>query len=264
MTIRKFRADLFSMSELVQAGTLSQMMADFFMGCVRAKLNIVISGGTGTGKTTMLNALSAYIPPRERVITIEDPLEIRLQQKHVISMEARPPSAEGAGEVTQRMLLRNALRMRPDRIIIGEVRGPEAFDMMQAMNTGHEGSLTTVHANSPRDALSRIENMVLMAGFDLPLTALREQMSSALHLIIHLSRLFDGTRRVVTVSEVSGLEGNIITLQDVFRFEQVSIAADGQVTGELRPTGLRPHFTDRLKAFGIELPEDVFGVARWA
>jgi pilus assembly protein CpaF len=263
LTIRKFRQDLFSMDELVQTGTLSPEMGNFLQGCVRAKLNIVVSGGTGTGKTTLLNALSAYIPERERIVSIEDPLELRLQQKHVISMEARPPSVEGAGEVTQRMLLRNALRMRPDRIIVGEVRGPEAFDMMQAMNTGHEGSLTTVHANSTRDALARIENMVLMAGFELPVLVIREQMASALHLIVHLARLFDGSRRVVSISEVSGMEGSVITLQDIFVFRQDSITSDGQVIGELHPTGLRPHFTDRLRAFGVELPEDAFGVARW-
>jgi pilus assembly protein CpaF len=264
MTIRKFRADLFSMPELVQTGTITGPMAEFLAGCVRAKLNIVVSGGTGSGKTTLLNALSSAIPSRERVISIEDPLELRLQQKHVIKMEARPPSVEGGGEITQRMLLRNALRMRPDRIIIGEVRGSEAFDMMQAMNTGHEGSLTTVHANSPRDALARIENMVMMAGFELPLHVIREQMGSALHLVVHLSRLYDGTRRVVNVSEIAGLEGNIITMQDIFLFHQDGISEDGRVIGELRPTGLRPQFSDRLKSFGVELSADVFGVARWA
>jgi pilus assembly protein CpaF len=263
MTIRKFRKDLISLDDMVAIGTLSRPMADFLQGCVKAKLNIVVSGGTGTGKTTLLNALSAFIPARERVITIEDPLELQLQQKHVIRMEARPPSAEGAGEVTQRMLLRNALRMRPDRIIVGEVRGSEAFDMMQAMNTGHEGSLTTVHANSPRDALARIENMVLMAGFELPVGVIREQMASALHLVVHLSRLFDGSRRIVDITEVSGMEGSIITLQDIFTFHQESITTEGQVEGQLQPTGLRPHFTDRLKAFGVVLPDDVFGMARW-
>ncbi len=263
LTIRKFRADMFSMNDLVHAGTLSRQMADFLGGCVQAKLNIVVSGGTGTGKTTLLNALSAFIPMRERIISIEDPLEMQLQQKHVIAMEARPPSVEGAGEVTQRMLLRNALRMRPDRIIVGEVRGSEAFDMMQAMNTGHEGSLTTVHANSPRDALARIENMVLMAGFELPVAVIREQMASALHVVIHLSRLFDGSRRVVNISEVSGMEGNVITMQDIFLFHQDDITSDGRVVGDLRPTGLRPHFVDRLKSFGIEFSDDIFGVARW-
>ncbi len=264
LTIRKFRADLFSMDELVSAGTLSPQVAAFFAGCIRAKLNTVVSGGTGTGKTTFLNALSGFIPPGERVVTIEDPLELSLQQKHVIKMEARPSSIEGTGEVTQRMLLRNSLRMRPDRIIVGEVRGSEAFDMMQAMNTGHEGSLTTVHANTPRDALARIENMVLMAGFELPVAVIREQMGSALHLIVHLTRLFDGTRRVMDVSEVTGMEGNIITMQEIFGFKQSGIGEDGKVIGELQPTGLRPHFAERLKSFGVEFDEDIFDVARWS
>jgi pilus assembly protein CpaF len=264
LTIRKFRQDLFSMEELVQVGTLSSQMAEFLEGCIKAKLNTVISGGTGTGKTTLLNALSSSLGPRERIVTIEDPLELKLQQRHVVTMEARPASAEGRGEVTQRMLLRNALRMRPDRIIVGEVRGSEAFDMMQAMNTGHEGSLTTVHANSPRDALARVENMVLMAGFELPVAVVREQMAAALHLIVHVTRLFDGTRRITHITEVSGLEGQMITLQDLFVFRQDAISPDGRVIGELKPTGLRPGFTDRLKAFGIEFPGDAFGVARWS
>lgn len=263
ITIRKFRADLYTMEELAAAGTLNLEMAKFLAGCVQSKLNIVVSGGTGTGKTTMLNALSAYIPAKERIVSIEDPLELQLQQRHVISMEARPPSVEGHGEVTQRALLRNALRMRPDRIIVGEVRGSEAFDMMQAMNTGHEGSLTTVHANSPRDALARIENMVLMAGFELPVAVIREQMSSALHLIVHLSRLMDGSRRVVQVSEVTGLEGSMITLQEIFTFRQETIDANGKVIGQLHSTGIRPQFTERLHAFGVELPPDVFGTGRW-
>jgi pilus assembly protein CpaF len=264
LTIRKFRADLYTMNELIATGTLSREMAEFLEGCVRAKLNVVVSGGTGTGKTTLLNALSAFIPKGERVITIEDPIELRLQQKHVISMEARPPSIEGRGEVTQRMLVRNALRMRPDRIIVGEVRGAEAFDMMQAMNTGHEGSLTTVHANAPRDALARVENMVLMAGFELPVSVIREQMASALHLIIHLTRLFDGGRRITHISEVAGMEGNVVTLQDIFVFKQEGIDPEGKVIGELKATGIRPSFTDRLHAFGIDLKDDIFGVSRWA
>ena len=264
LTIRKFRTDRYSMAELIGAGSLTEGVAELIEGCVRAKLNIIISGGTGTGKTTFLNALSAYIPARERIVTIEDPLELRLQQKHTIPMEARPPSFEGRGEVTQRSLFRNALRMRPDRIIVGEVRGAEAFDMMQAMNTGHEGSLTTVHANSPRDALARIENMIMMAGFDFPVQVIREQMASAVHVIIHLNRLVDGSRKVVQVSEVSGLEGSTVTLQDIFVYRQLGIDADGKVSGEFKPTGLRPGFTDRLKAFGVALPDDVFGTSRWA
>jgi len=264
LTIRKFRTDRHSISDLVGAGSLTENVAQFIEGCVQAKLNIIVSGGTGTGKTTLLNALSAFIPSRERIVTIEDPLELRLQQKHVIAMEARPPSFEGKGEVTQRELFRNALRMRPDRIIVGEVRGAEAFDMMQAMNTGHEGSLTTVHANSPRDALARIENMILMSGFDLPVTVIREQMASALHLIVHLGRLLDGSRKVVQVSEVSGMEGATVTLQDIFVYRQEGIDASGKVLGQFKPSGLRPSFTDRLEAFGVKLPDDVFGVSRWA
>jgi pilus assembly protein CpaF len=263
ITIRKFRADLFTMDQLAEAGTLTPEMAEFLAGCVQAKLNIVVSGGTGTGKTTMLNALSGSIPAKERIVTIEDPLELQMQQRHVIAMEARPPSVEGHGEVTQRALLRNALRMRPDRIIVGEVRGSEAFDMMQAMNTGHEGSLTTVHANTPRDALARIENMVMMAGFELPVLVIREQMASALHLIVHVSRLFDGTRRIVQISEVSGLEGNIVTLQDIFSFRQDTIDASGKVIGQLHATGIRPRFMERLHAFGIELNPTLFGTSRW-
>jgi len=264
ITIRKFRADRHRMADLVTAGSLSNEVAEFLDACVTSKLNIVISGGTGTGKTTMLNALSAFIPTNERIITIEDPIELKLQQKHAISMEARPASTEGRGEVTQRDLVRNALRMRPDRIIVGEVRGSEAFDMMQAMNTGHEGSLTTVHANSPRDALARIENMVLMSSFELPVMVIHEQMASGLHLIIHISRLFDGTRKVIQVSEVAGLEGNIVTIQDIFAFKQDRVDEDGRVIGHIRPTGIRPQFIDRLEAFGIKLPASIFGVERWA
>jgi len=263
ITIRKFRTDRYTMADLIKAGTLTEEMAKLLRAAVRAKLNIVISGGTGTGKTTLLNALSAAIPPNERIITIEDPIELSLQQPHVIALEARPPSIEGKGEVTQRALVRNALRMRPDRIIVGEVRGPEAFDMMQAMNTGHEGSLTTVHANSPRDALARIENMILMAGFDLPVLVIREQIASAIHMIIQLARLVDGSRRIVQVTEVSGMEGNMVTLQDIFVFRQTGIDSDGRVIGELKATGIRPKFADRLKAFGMDLPEDIFNVRRW-
>ena len=264
ITIRKFRTDRYNIKDLIAIGSLSAGTAELLEACVRSKLNIVVSGGTGTGKTTMLNALSAFIPSGERIVTIEDPVEMKLQQRHVVSMEARPPSAEGRGEVTQRDLVRNALRMRPDRIIVGEVRGAEAFDMMQAMNTGHEGSLTTVHSNSPRDALARIENMLLMGGFELPITAVREQMASALHVIIQLARLSDGTRRVTHLTEVAGMEGNVVTLQDIFTYHQQGIDRDGRVIGELRPTGLRPAFVQRAKEFGIELPPEIFGVGRWA
>jgi pilus assembly protein CpaF len=223
----------------------------------------VVSGGAGTGKTTVLNALSAFIPERERIVTIEDPIELKLQQRHVISAEARPPNIEGKNEVTQRDLLRNALRMRPDRIIVGEVRGPEAFDMMQAMNTGHEGSLTTVHANSARDALARIENMVLMAGFDLPTRAIREQMAAAFHLVVHLARFADGSRRVLTVSEVVGMEESTVTMQDLFVFETTSISEDGRIMGELRSTGIVPTFADRFAKSGVPLESILPNVGRW-
>ena len=264
VTIRKFRGDRYTIDDLIKIGTVPERMAQLLEASVRAKLNIVISGGTGTGKTTLLNALSAFIPERERIVTVEDPIELKLQQRHVISAEARPASIEGRGEVTQRALVRNALRMRPDRIIVGEVRGPEAFDMMQAMNTGHEGSLTTVHANSPRDALARIENMVLMSGFELPVMVIREQMASALHVIVHLNRLVDGTRKVVQLTEVSGMEGNLVTLQDIFLYRQTGIDPQGRVVGELRATGIRPKFADRLHAFGMDLSEDIFDVKRWS
>ena len=220
ITIRKFRADKLMMDDLVKAGTVTLEMVEFLKACVDQKLNILISGGTGTGKTTFLNALSAFIPESERIETIEDPTELRLQQPHVVSLEARPPNIDGKGEIQQRDLLRNTLRMRPDRIIIGEVRGPEAFDMLNAMNTGHEGSLSTIHSNSPRDALARVENMVLMADLDLPDRAIREQVSSALHVIIQLARFTDGVRRVTHITEITGMEGAIITMQDLFRFRQ--------------------------------------------
>ncbi len=263
VTIRRFRADKMTMDDLVSAGTLTPQLAQFLGACVKARLNILVSGGTGTGKTTLLNALSAFIPPSERIITIEDPVELKLQQPHVISLEARPPSIEGRGEVTQRDLLRNALRMRPDRIIVGEVRGPEAFDMLNAMNTGHEGSLTTVHANSPRDALARVENMVLMAGFDLPQRAIREQIASALDIIIQIARFSDGVRRVTHVTEVVGMEGTVITLQDVFRFEQRGVDAQGRVLGVFVSTGIRPTFADKFAVAGIDLPPDIFVGGGW-
>jgi pilus assembly protein CpaF len=263
ITIRKFRQDRMAMDDLVRFGALSDETAELLDACVKAKLNIVISGGTGTGKTTMLNALSSSIGHRERIVVIEDPIELMLQQKHVISMEARPPSTEGRAEVTQRDLVRNALRMRPDRIIVGEVRGSEAFDMLQAMNTGHEGSLTTVHANTPRDALSRIESMVLMVGMDLPVATIREQMCSALHLIIQVSRLSDGSRRITHVTEVSGMEGQVVTTQDLFLYKQTGVDGGGRVQGSLNPTGIRPQFADRIKAFGIHLSESIFGGDRW-
>lgn len=263
ITIRKFRGDRYTLPDLINIGTLPERMARLLEACVRAKLNVVISGGTGSGKTTLLNALSAFISDRERIVTVEDPIELKLQQRHAIPLEARPASTEGRGEVTQRDLVRNALRMRPDRIIVGEVRGPEAFDMMQAMNTGHEGSLTTVHANTPRDALARIENMVLMAGFDLPVAVIREQMASAFHVIVQLTRHGDGVRRVVQLTEVAGMEGPIVTLQDVFAFAQIGIDPNGRVLGELKATGIRPRFADRLHTFGIDLSEETFNIERW-
>ena len=251
VTIRKFRRDIYTVEDLMANETLSQPLVDFLQACIRLRLNMVISGGTGTGKTTLLNSVSTFLPSSERIITIEDPLELRLQQKHVIAMEARPPNIEGRNEVTQRELVRNALRMRPDRIIVGEVRGPEAFDMMQAMNTGHDGSMTTVHANSSRDALARIENMILMAGLDLPIRAIREQIGSALHLVLQLSRFSDGRRRVVNIAEITGMEGDVVTMQDIFRFEQHGVNEDGRVIGSLEATGIRPTFADLFERAGI-------------
>jgi len=264
ITIRKFRPDKYNINDLIANSTLTQEASDFLRACVQLRLNIVISGGTGSGKTTILNALSAFIPERERIVTIEDPIELKLQQKHVLCAEARPPNIEGKNEVTQRDLLRNALRMRPDRVIIGEVRGPEAFDMMQAMNTGHEGSITTVHANSVRDALSRIENMVLMAGFDLPARAIREQMAAAFHLVIQLARFADGSRRIICVSEVVGMEEVTVTMQDLFLFETTSIADDGRIIGELLSTGMVPTFIDRFTKAGVAIESILPNVGRWA
>ncbi|GMV86210.1 MAG: hypothetical protein AMXMBFR80_20650 [Dehalococcoidia bacterium] len=261
ITIRKFRADKMRMADLVAVGALSDATAEFLAMCIRAHLNIIISGGTGTGKTTMLNALSAFIPNTERIITIEDPSELRLQQDHVITLEARPASIEGKNQIKQRDLVRNCLRMRPDRIIVGEVRGEEAFDMLQAMNTGHDGSISTIHANSPREALARLENMVLMAGMDLPSRAIREQVASAIHIFIQISRLQDGSRRVTHVTEVSGMEGDTITLQDIFLFKLDRVDEDGKVHGAMRPTGIRPGFVHKFAMAGIELPNNLFGTA---
>ena len=258
VTIRKFRADKMTIEDLIATGTMTREFAEFFRACVQVRLNTIISGGTGTGKTTLLNALSSFIPDTERILTIEDPTELRLQQGHVVSLEARPASLEGRGEITQRDLVRNALRMRPDRIIVGEVRGAETFDMMQAMNTGHEGSLSTVHANSPRDALARIENMILMAGLDLPIRAIREQIASAIHVIIQIARLPDGSRRITHVSEIAGMEGQVVTMQDLFRFEQSGVGSDGRVLGEFKSTGLRPRFAEKFEVAGIHLASDIF------
>ncbi len=259
ITIRKFRSDKMRIADLIAVGAMSEATAEFLAMCVRAKLNIIISGGTGTGKTTLLNALSAFIPNTERIVTIEDPAELKLQQEHVITMEARPPSIEGKNAVLQRDLVRNSLRMRPDRIIVGEVRGSECFDMLQAMNTGHEGSISTVHANTPRDAIARLENMVMMAGMELPARAIREQIASAIDIFIQVQRLQDGSRKVTHVTEVSGMEGETITLQDIFLFKLDHVDEDGHVKGSMQPTGIRPGFASRFKMAGIELPNHLFG-----
>ena len=254
ISIRKFRADRYRVHDLMEVGTLTDEMTQFFRACVRGRLSILISGGAATGKTTLLNALSAFIPESERIITIEDPNELKLQQPHVVRLEARPSNLEGRNAVAQRDLLRNALRMRPDRIIVGEVRGSEAFDMLQAMNTGHEGSLTTVHANSPRDALARVENMVLMAGFDLPVRAIREQIASAIQLVVQLARFVDGSRKIVNVSEISGMESQTVTMQELFRFQQEGLDDNGRVIGQHVCTGIQPRFAERLERAGIPLP----------
>jgi len=259
LTIRKFAADPFSMEDFVGMGTCTQKVADFLKACVIGRLNIICSGGTGTGKTTTLNVLSPFVPYDERIVTIEDAVELQLRQKHVIRLESRPPNIEGKGEVNIRDLVRNALRMRPDRIIVGEVRGGEALDMLQAMNTGHDGSISTVHANTPRDVLSRLETMVLMAGLELPIRAIRQQIASAIDLIVHLNRLKDGTRRFVKIVEVQGMEGEIITLQDLFVFDfSMGIDSTGKFKGRIKSTGLRPRFLDRLHDIGVDIPSELF------
>jgi len=258
LTIRKFSKDPFTIADLINFGTLTREMALFIEACVKARLNIVVSGGTGSGKTTTLNVLSSMIPNDERIVTIEDAAELQLRQEHVVSLESRPPNIEGKGQVAIRDLVRNALRMRPDRIVVGEVRGGEALDMLQAMNTGHDGSLTTGHANTPRDILSRLETMVLMAGMELPVRAIREQISSAIDLIIQQGRLRDGTRRLLYITEVLGMEGDIITLQDIFVFEQKGVDTNGAVIGRFRPTGIRPSFYDRIEQAGIKLSPTMF------
>jgi pilus assembly protein CpaF len=259
LTIRKFAENRFHLDELVDLGTLSRDGTEFLRRCIEAKLNMLVSGGTGSGKTTLLNALSSALPDNDRIVTIEDAAELRLEQRHTLRLEARPKNIEGEGEITIRDLVRNALRMRPDRIIVGEVRGAEALDMLQAMNTGHEGSLSTVHANSPRDALNRLETMVLMAGYELPLRAIRQHVAAALDLIIQLDRLDDGTRRVVEICEVQRMEGEMITLQKLFEFRVERIEPNLKVVGQLEPTGLRPGFLSKFERHGIELPLELFG-----
>jgi pilus assembly protein CpaF len=259
VTIRKFGKKRLDLMEMVRLQTLTTETVEFLRRCILAELNILISGGTGTGKTTLLNALSAAIPDTDRIVTIEDAAELKLNQRHVLRLESRPKNIEGEGEIPIRELVRNSLRMRPDRIIVGEVRSGEALDMLQAMNTGHEGSMSTVHANSPRDALSRIETMVLMAGFDLPMRAVRQQMASALDLIVHLERLEDGSRRVTAITEVQRMESELITLQDLFMFNVEHVTAERTVVGALNPTGLRPAFLYKFEKRGVELPPSVFG-----
>ena len=259
ITIRKFFKNPITIEQLIDFGTVTAEALQFLKACVEAKLNVVISGGTGSGKTTLLNILSQYIPNDERIVTIENAAELQLRQEHVVTLESRPPNIEGKGEVTIRQLVINSLRMRPDRIIVGEIRDEAALDMLQAMNTGHDGSMTTAHANSPRDTLARIETMALMAGMELPVRAIREQVASAMDLVVHKERLKDGTRRITRITEVSGMEGDVITMTDVFQFEQ-SGYEDGKVVGRLRPTGLRPKFIDKIEAAGIHLPATIFGI----
>jgi pilus assembly protein CpaF len=259
LSIRKFPKGAYGADELVSFGTLTRQGVELLDACVRGRLNILVSGGTGAGKTTTLNVLSSFLPDDERIVTIEDSAELRLQQPHVVRLESRPPNIEGRGEVTIRDLVRNSLRMRPDRIVVGEVRGGEALDMMQAMNTGHDGSISTVHSNSPRDALSRVETMMLMAGMDIGIQAIREQVSSALNLIVHQTRMKDGVRRITHVTEVAGMEGDIITLQDLFLFDySAGIDDEGKFRGKLQATGIRPRFVERLADLGVPVPADVF------
>ncbi|MGK2949623.1 MAG: CpaF family protein [Acidimicrobiales bacterium] len=259
LTIRKFSKDPFQIDDLIRFGTLNAHAARFLQACVVGRLNVIVSGGTGTGKTTTLNVLSSFIPTDERIVTVEDAKELQLHQDHVLAMEARPPNIEGKGQVTIRDLVRNCLRMRPDRVVVGECRGGEALDMLQAMNTGHDGSITTIHSNSPRDTLARIETMTLMAGYDLPVRAIREQMASALDLVVHLTRLRDGTRRITHITEVQGMEGDVITLQDVFLFDfGMGIDEHGKFKGHLKATGVRPKFAEKLADLGIRLGPEVF------
>ncbi len=262
ITIRKFEKGRLSIDQLIEYGSITQNMADLIRACVISKLNVIISGGTGSGKTTLLNVISGFIPENERIVTIEDAAELQLQQDHVVRLETKPIDSEGKHQVTIRDLVRNALRMRPDRIVVGEVRGGEALDMLQAMNTGHDGSLTTLHANTPRDALSRLETMSLMSGMDLPLKVIREQIASAVDLIVQQTRLKDGSRKITSITEVSGMEGNTVVMTEIFRFEQTGINSDGIVLGNLVPTGIRPFFTIQLEQNGFKLGPEIFGASR--
>jgi pilus assembly protein CpaF len=259
LTIRKFRKEKLSILQVIGLNTLTQGMADFLRACVLGRLNIIISGGTGSGKTTFLNVLSGFIPNDERIVTIEDAAELQLQQEHVVRLETKLANVEGHGVISVRELVRNSLRMRPDRIIIGECRGGEALDMLQAMNTGHDGSLTTVHANSPRDAISRLETLVLMAGMDLPIKIVRQQISSAVDVIVQMSRMRDGTRKITAITEVAGMEGDVVVLSDIFKFNQSGVDADGKILGQVKPTGIRPLFGPRLEAAGFKLGAEIFG-----
>jgi pilus assembly protein CpaF len=258
MSIRRFAADPFTAEDLISFGSVTQQVMDLMRGVVKARLNVLISGGTGSGKTTFLNVLSNFIPNNERIVTIEDAAELQLKQEHLVRLETRPANLEGTGRVTQRDLVVNALRMRPDRIVVGEVRSAEALDMLQAMNTGHDGSLTTVHANSPRDALMRIETMVAMTGLDIPPKAVRQQIASAIDVVVQIARLSDGKRKLVSLQEITGMEGEVVTTQEIFKFERHGIGEGGEVLGELFPTGIRPSFTERLRVAGVPLPADLF------
>lgn len=259
LTVRKFARNPITLEQLIEFGTITPESLQFLKACVESRLNVVISGGTGSGKTTLLNILSQFIPGDERIITVENAAELQLRQEHVVTLESRPPNIEGRGEVTIRQLVINCLRMRPDRIIVGEIRDEAALDMLQAMNTGHDGSMTTAHSNSPRDTLARLETMVMMAGMELPVRAIREQVSSAINLIVHEERLRDGTRKVVNITEVSGMEGDVITMTDIFVFEQSGFEG-GKIIGRLRPTGLRPKFMEKIESSGIHLPPSIFGI----
>lgn len=259
ITVRKFASDRLGLKQLIEIGSITENMVEFLRACVIARLNIIVSGGTGSGKTTLLNLLSAFIPEEERIVTIEDAAELQLRQEHIVRLETKPANLDGRGLVTTRDLVRNSLRMRPDRIIVGEVRGGEALDMLQAMNTGHDGSLTTLHSNSPRDALSRLETLVLMSGMELPVKVVREQIASAVDLIVQQSRLTDGSRKVTAITEVVGMEGDTVVLTDIFKFEQTGVSTNGKVIGELKPTGIRPLFGPKLETAGFKLKAEIFG-----